>query len=67
MSFDTAGLSTGLHELVAVSGTGARTDGSFTLPDSESRWLVADYWYDDGEPDNRYFTLSESDEPVYFR
>ncbi len=66
VSFDIAGLSSGPHELVAESDSGARTDGSFTLPDGESRWLVADYWYDAGEPDNRYFTLSESDEPVYF-
>ncbi len=66
MSFDIAGLSSGSHELVAVSDTGAQTDGSFTLPDGESRWLVTDYWYDVGEPDDRYFTLSESDVPVGF-
>ena len=66
VSFDIAGLSSGLHEMVAESDTGARTDGSFTLPDGDSRWLVADYWYDAGEPADRYFTRSESDEPVYF-
>ncbi len=66
MSFDIAGLSSGSHEVVAVSDTGAQTGGSFTLPEGESRWLVVDYWYDAGEPDNRYFTLSESDVPVGF-
>lgn len=66
MSFDIAGLSAGLHELVAASETGAQTNGSFTLPEGESRWLVADYWFDASEQDSRYFTLSESDEPVYF-
>lgn len=67
MSFDIQGLSSGVHELVAESDSGTRTNGSFTLPDGESRWLVADYWYDTNGPENHYFILSESDEPVYFR
>ena len=66
IAFDIEGLPPGEHALAAESDTGARTEGTFTLPTGESRWLVADYWYYPDDSEGRFFTLSESDEPVAF-
>ncbi len=65
-AFDVAGLQPGVHSIVAESDTGARIEGSFTLPDGESRWLVADYWHYPEESEGPHFTFSESDRPVGF-
>lgn len=66
IAFDITGLSTGMHSLIAESDTGARIDDSFTLPERESRSLVIDYWYYPDDAQGRFFTFSESDEPVAF-
>ena len=65
-AFDIAGLEPGKHQLTAESDTGAQLAGVFTLPENESRWLVVDYWFYVDEDTGRYFTFSESDEPVAF-
>lgn len=65
-SFMIDGLESGEHTVTATSDTGVVFEGTFTLPPDEPRWMVVDYWYYPDDAEGRHFTLSESDEPIYF-
>ncbi|MEO3744565.1 hypothetical protein [Plantactinospora sp. B5E13] len=56
----------GPHVLTAVSGTGAETRQSFTLPGAERRYAVVDYWGPDDHGD-RHLTWYIRSTPIAFR
>ena len=66
-------LPAGEHEMVMESSTGVEQRASLMMPSGRPLWAAVDYWYSAADAERlgsgssaRHFTMTVSDEPIYF-